>query len=151
MEYANSVHRVPITTPFFLKFCLLHAVCTMHEIPKTTTFSSIIAYCMQYIPCSMQTNCIKYPIPTIFSQILLVSGMVVVTVTLLLNHYHHYCQATGLGLGTWDLGPGTWDLGIESRIENRESRIENRNYPQSQEMTVKCPGPPPPPTTTPNF
>ena len=57
----------------------------------------------------------------------------------------------GLGTGTWDwdLGPGTLDLGIESRIENRESRIENCNYPQSQEMTVKCPGPPP--TTTHNF
>ena len=34
-----------------------------------------------------------------------------------------------LGLGTWDLGLGTWDLGLG-----------NREYPQSQVMTVKCPG-----------
>ena len=33
-----------------------------------------------------------------------------------------------LRLGTWDLKPGTWNLGNG-----------NREYPQSQEMTVKCP------------
>ena len=32
---------------------------------------------------------------------------------------------------TRDLGPGTWEMGNG-----------NREYPQSQEMTVKCPGPP---------
>ena len=48
-----------------------------------------------------------------------------------LKDFQTNCQATVTGTGTWDLGP----VGLE-----------NRKYPQSQEMTVKCPGQPPPPT-----